>query len=277
MMLRILILITVTIGAMAQPNCNVYTGGCKAACELYLKSESFNQGTYRAHELYDSAIMICPDFAFAHHEKSVGYLKNGEILLWRKHIDVAVKLQPTIFLGNRAWCRFKFLHDYDGAMTDLHELRRLNNGFLGWSNDGDYDLRVVLALCYREIGLMDKALALFEEYFTKHRENSSSLALGSYDYLHYGVSQFKSGNFDAALDIFLQQVTLYKQLPDTYYYLAWIYHKRGDYPRAMNCISLWRDYFTAGYYRKDPYCEALDEVYPTDIERLASLISKANK
>jgi tetratricopeptide (TPR) repeat protein len=255
---------------IAQPNCTIYSGPCRTACELYLKTERFNQGTFRANELYDSAISLCPEFSFAHHEKSVGYLKNGEFLLWRQHMDEAVRLAPAMFLGNRGWCRFKFLRDYRGAITDILELRRINNGVIGWSNDGDYDLRIVLALCYREINDMNLAFREFEQYFDSKKKDPGGLALGSYDYLHYGVTLLRAGKVKDAQSAFQEQIKVYRQLPDTYYYLATIHRDNGDHIAAAENATLAQKFYQQGFNRKDPYCEALDEVYPTDLERLVT-------
>ena len=260
-----IILLTTSIISNAQPNCSIFEGECKVACELYIKSETFNQGTYRAHELFDSAIMYCPAFSYAHHEKSVGYLKNGEFLLWRKHMDEAVRLNPKNYLSNRGWCRFKFLHDYEGAISDLTESKKVNNGFLGWSGDGDYDLELMIALCHRELGHADTALRLMDRYFFRKETNKNDLGVGSYDYLHYGVTQLRVGKSDEAMSSFVKQINVYKQLPDTYYYIALIYDQRGNHEKYLENLNLAYDFIVKGYSRKDPYCEALDEVYLSDV------------
>jgi len=259
-------LLFTALSVHSQPNCNAYTGECRKACEVFNQSERLNQGSLRAHVLFDSAIQLCPTFAFAWHEKSVGYLKNGEFLQWRKYMDEAVKLSPNIFLSNRGWCRFKFLHDYEGALADLQENKRINKNNNAWSNDGDYDLTVVMALCYRELGETEKALALFKEYFyEKEVVKSTGLGTGAYDYLHYGVTLMKAGKKNEAAAAFKKQISVYEQFPDTYYYLALLLPKSdpGYQSNLLTALS----YMEAGYSRKDPYCEALDEVYPSDLKK----------
>lgn len=178
--IAILIILFSAIPSIGQPNCSVYEGDCKKACELFLNTPY--QGKWESQKLYDSAIALCPDFSFAHHERSVACLKNGEFIQWREYMDQAVELNPKMFLGNRGWCRFKFLHDYKGALEDLHALQKLNGGFLGWSGDGDYDLRIVMALCYRELGNIEHALKLFENYFDEKERQTTGLSPGSFDY-----------------------------------------------------------------------------------------------
>ncbi|HYF67785.1 MAG TPA: hypothetical protein VD884_06610 [Ohtaekwangia sp.] len=260
-----LIMLFSTIASVGQPNCFVYEGDCKKACELFLNTPY--QGKWESQKLYDSAIALCPDFSFAHHERSVAFLKNGEFTQWREYMDQAVELNPKTFLGNRGWCRFKFLHDYKGALEDLNALQKLNKGFLGWSGDGDYDLRVVMALCYRELGDIKHALTLFDEYFLEKENQANGLSAGSFDYLHYGVTRLKNGEREQALAALKQQVKIYKQLPDTYYYIAMIHKDQGNTDLATENLLLANKFMQEGYSRKDPYCEALDEVYPTDIRK----------
>jgi tetratricopeptide (TPR) repeat protein len=262
-----IVIVVATVTLNAQQNCNVFEGACREACERYVKSERLNQGSFRAHEVYDSAIALCPTFAFAHHEKSVGYLKNGEFLLWRKYMDEAVKHNPGSYLPNRGWCRFKFLHDYEGALADLSEARRINNGFLGWSGDGDYDLELMVALCHRELKRTDTALHLMKIYFQSKETGKNNLGVGIYDYLHYGVTLLSAGYTNEAIMAFQKQIGVYKQLPDTYYYLAVINKQQGDVEKYKENLNLAHDYFVKGYNRKDPYCEALDEVYLSVIKK----------
>jgi tetratricopeptide (TPR) repeat protein len=265
--LSVILFVIVAVNAKTQPNCNVYEGPCREACEIYTRSEKLNQGFYRAHELFDSAIAICPSFSFAHHEKSVGYLKNGEFLLWRKYMDEAVRLNPERYMANRGWCRFKFLRDYDGALHDLTESRRINNGFLGWSGDGDYDLALMVALCHRQLKQTDTALNLMKKYFHEKETDKESLGVGIYDYLHYGVTLLSAGRIAEAMTAFEKQAGVYKQLPDTYYYLAIVYKQQGDHEKYKENLNLAHTYFVKGYNRKDPYCEALDEIYLSDIKK----------
>jgi tetratricopeptide (TPR) repeat protein len=265
--LYLVLIFTISITAVAQPNCNVYSGECRRACELYNGIQEY-QGLHGAQRMYDSVIAICPTFAPAHHERSVAFLKNGEFLKWREFMDEAVRLDPSLYLGNRGWCRFKFLHDYRGAIEDIEALAKMNKGHIGWSNDGDYDLHIVLALCYREIGDTSRSLQLFEEYF-RNKESGGSLAMGSYDYVHYGVTLLRAGAKEKARTMFEKQTNVYKQLPDSYYYLALLAMEDGDREKAVELIRHGEEYYKAGYYRRDPYCEALDEVYPSDMRELA--------
>lgn len=268
-----LLLMFVATSLWAQPNCSLYEGKCKTACELYVNIQEY-QGRWRAQQLYDSAISLCESFSYAHHERSVGFLKNGEFIIWKKYMDEAVKHNPKIYLGNRAWCRFKFLHDYEGALADLNALKEINNGFLGYSGDGDYDLRLIIALSYRELGHSSKALTAFQEYFYEKEVLKTGLSVGSYDYLHDGVTKFKLGNYDEALAAFKKQKAVYAQLPDTYYYISKIYYDKGDLEKYIQNINLAHDYTLSGYSRKDPYCEALDQVYLTDIITLKNNIEQ---
>jgi tetratricopeptide (TPR) repeat protein len=181
-------------------------------------------------------------------------------------MDEAVRLDPMLYLDNRGWCRFKFLHDYEGALQDLLEAQRIQRGHLGWSGDGDYDLNLMVALCYREQGHLDSALVLMDSYFTAKEENKTGLGVGIYDYLHYGVTLMKAEKFEMAMAAFQKQIHEYRQLPDTYYYIALLHEREGDAEKYYENVNLAHQYYVKGYNRKDPYCEALDEVYLSDIQ-----------
>jgi predicted Zn-dependent protease len=125
----------------------------------------------------------------------------------------------------------------------------------------------MVALCYRELQKPDTALSLMDTYFNKKENDRESLGVGLYDYLHYGVTLLKAGKSKEATDAFEKQLGVYKQLPDTYYYLAMINKKQGELAKYKENLNLAHTYFLKGYNRKDPYCEALDEVYLSDITK----------
>jgi tetratricopeptide (TPR) repeat protein len=170
------------------------------------------------------------------------------------------------YLNVRAWCRFQFLRDYEGTLQDLDQLRKLN-GVLGFSTNGDYDMRIVEALCYRELGDSQTSLRLFHDYLTKKESGKESLGFGSYDYLHDGVTKLKAGKVREAMAAFDKQIAVYKQLPDTYYYYGIACRQLHEDKRALDYFKKANEFFNQGYSRLDPYTEPLDKVYPADIAR----------
>ena len=125
----------------------------------------------------------------------------------------------------------------------------------------------MVALCHRELGQPDIELQLMRTYFNRRENDKNSLGVGIYDYLHYGVTLIENNKPDEAIAAFDKQISVYRQLPDTYYYIALIHKQRGDLEKYKENLNLAHDYHVKGYNRKDPYCEALDEVYLSDIRK----------
>src|SRR5690606_21534705 len=105
------------------------------ARKLSIEAER-EQGARRSQLLFDEAIKLCPGFDFAYYEKSVPYLKRGDFITWRRLMDMAVELNPKRNLGDRGWCRYQFLRDYQGAIQDIEKLDSLVIYDIGFSVNG---------------------------------------------------------------------------------------------------------------------------------------------
>ncbi|MBC8081861.1 MAG: hypothetical protein H7Z21_01505 [Hymenobacter sp.] len=251
--------------AAAQPNCNFYPAGSaeRAACALYLQALEFPQGSIQSQVYFDRVLDLCPTFAEAYHEKSVPFLKRGDFQTWKRLMDEAVRLQPARFLGNRGWCRFKFLHDYDGALTDLTRLRTLTPGQPGQSTDGSYDLRIVEALCQRELGELRGALATFDACLA---DNERQDRVGLYDYLHRGVTKLRLLDYAGALRDFERQRGINDKVAETYYYAALAHRQRHEPEAADRQLRQARELWQQHYRLNDPYVSMPDEISLSEIE-----------
>jgi tetratricopeptide (TPR) repeat protein len=263
-------------GAFGQYNCTIYTDSSYAkACRLYNAADSFYQGSVQCQYYLDSAIAICPGFAPAWHEKSVPYLKRGDFITWRKLLDKAVDLDPLEFLPYRGWCRFKFLRDYEGALLDLKRYDTLTGFRHNYSNDGNYELHVVMALCERELGHTDAAFRYFAIGIDSVEAQNGFSATGLYDYLHLGVTKMKAGDFQGAIRAFQQENRKYDKFADTYYYLGLAHLLTGqrDLAKAnlLHARELMNDH-SGKYHVYDIYCEMPDTIYPSDIDILLRTI-----
>jgi len=256
----------------AQPNCTIFSEGsiCRKACLFIEKADNHPQGSRASQELLDSAISICPTLAYAWAAKSVPYLKRGDFITWRKLLDPAVELEPRFYLGYRAGCLFECLRDYSNALADIERLEKITGqSNVGNNANGDYDLRIVKALCERELGLIDSCISTFEKYFDDvERENN----VGLYDYYHFGVTLYKLGKLSLAKVIFEKQVKRYERFSETYYFLGLIFERGNLKKEAQRYFRIAHDLYTkSGYHRNDPYCIMLDQVFLAEIEeKLAS-------
>jgi tetratricopeptide (TPR) repeat protein len=261
----LLVLIPFSIPGYSQPNCNVYkfenNQKCYDACVIATEAEKY-QGLKKSQIQFDKAIELCPQFDYAYFEKSVPYLKRGDFITWKKLIDKAVELNPTGHLGYRGWCRYQFLRDYKGAIRDLEELDSMVGYDIGYSQNGDYHLNIAKALCYKALGMKQKAISIIEDQLS-----AKDYSAMPYDYLHLGVLKLEIGDVNGAIENLKKQIAYNDFLAESYFYLGLAYKKRGDkneYLRNMNKAKL---FYLKGYKRTDPYTHPMDKVYLADIER----------
>lgn len=251
----------------AQPNCNVYkwagNTACYKACELYVNSSDFAQGSRESQILLDSVLQICPDFDEGWRTKSIPYLKRGDFLTWRLLIDKAVALNPKEHLGYRGWCRYQFLRDYEGALEDLKQLDSLKaGGDTGYSVNGDYHLQVAKALCYKGLGEKEMAVQLIEKQLS-----SGSYSPGMYDYLHLAVLYLELDKPQRAIPALEKQEVACPRLSENAYYLALAYRRSGQPEQARPYLEKARELYLAGRHRTDPYDHPMDRIFLSDIDR----------
>ncbi len=253
------------IGTYSQPNCNVYklnnNQPCYEACITVTESES-GQGTKASQLQFDKAIELCPSFDYAYFEKAVPYLKRGDFVTWKKLIDKAVELNPTGHLGYRGWCKYQFVRDYRGAIKDLEKLDSLISYDIGYSINGDYQLNIAKALCYKAIGQKSKAVEIIENQLAQKGYTPMI-----YDYLHLGVLKMEMGDTDGAIEYLKKSIAFNDYLAEPYYYLGLIYKKQNLTKEYKEHMEKAKTYYLKGYKRFDPYTHPMDKVYLVDIER----------
>lgn len=260
----ILILPTIllSLDLFAPPNCEIYRGNddCYKACQLAIKAIYRPQGSYASQQYFDQSIESCDQIAYAFMEKGVPFLKRGLFIEWKKLIDQAVALDPLEYLGYRAWCRVQFLRDYQGAITDLELLKQSTDYDIGYCQTGRYHLDIVLALCYKEMGDLDKARTLMtatlsrEDYFVE-----------AYDYYHFGVLEYEAGNYEEAIQFFQKQIDNNDSFGELYYFKALAYKQLKKIEYYKQSLEKAEAYYKEGKYLTDSYTEPLDKIYLADI------------
>lgn len=258
-----LLLSTIFLAAMSQPNCNVYKEdeSCYQACLESRKAIQNPQGSKASQEHFDRAIRYCPTFDYAHFEKAVPYLKNGRFLEWKGMIDKAVELNPEAYLSYRASCVYQFFRDYRSVIIDLERLESLINYDIGHSQNGEYHMNMIKALCYRGLGQKQKAIETIETQLKKQDH-----LLGNYDYLHLGVLYLEEDNMTTAIRYLEMQVEHNSYIAEGYYFLGKAYLRQDDKEKAKANFELAKTKYLQGYHRIDPYVEPMDTVTLEEIE-----------
>lgn len=220
-MIRILIILLLFAGkAPAQPVCNAFlymndTLQYKACKLVENINERYYQFSKEFQILYDSALAICPYFSWGYREKGVAYLKSGDFITWKKLIDKAVQYDTLLNLGYRAWCRYEFFRDYEGAIKDI-ELLETKTPEIGWGINGDYHLTATKAICYSELGQQAKAISVLSTYLR------DAQPIGLYDYYQLGAIYYKNKDYTQAATAFQKQIE-HNNLAEAHYYLSLIY------------------------------------------------------
>lgn len=260
--LKVILILFPTI-IFCQPNCNAFKDSiCKKACEIAVNAEQY-QGHKFSQMDFDKAIEMCPNFDYAYREKSVPYLKRGDFITWKKIIDKAVDVNPSDNLGYRGWCKYQFLRDYQGALIDLEALEKINKDNIGYSQNGDYHLKIVIALCYKSLGKKEKAINLIKEQLSVKNYTPQN-----YDYLHLGILYYETGNIKEAIKSLKKEITLNDYLAETYFYLALAYKKEKKTSLSKENLLKAKDFYNKGFSMKDNYTNPLDKIYLKQIENL---------
>ncbi|UCA61834.1 hypothetical protein KB553_10020 [Chryseobacterium rhizoplanae] len=243
---------------------------CKKACELANLAEPY-QGYKQSQMAFDKAIELCPNFDYAYREKSVPYLKRGDFITWKKLIDKAVTLNPNNNLGYRGWCQYQFLRNYKAAINDIELLEKLvGNDNVGFSQNGDYSLQVVKALCYKGLGNNKKAIEILEKQI--HKKNYTRMF---YDYYHLGILYFQEEKLEKAKIIFQKQILKDDYFAEPYYYLSLIFFKQEKTKKAKEYIIKALDYYNNNKIIKDRYTTNIDKIYKQDIITLQTKINNS--
>jgi tetratricopeptide (TPR) repeat protein len=235
-----------------------------------MKAIRYKQGSYQSQQHFDKSIELRPTLAYSYIEKAVPYLTRGLFVEWKKMIDKAVELAPEEHLGYRGWCRLQFLRDYQGAIEDIEKLKSLVNYDIGYCQTGDYHLNIALALCYKELGNLEKARELILEQLSA--ENYSE---GLYDYYHFGVLEYEMENYEEAIICFDKQIEANDYLGETYFFKALANKKLTQFEFYSQNLKKAEDYYRNRKNRTDTYTEPIDKIYLSDIlEELNTVTNK---
>lgn len=271
--ITVLALMLTSSYAQAQPNCNYYLWtGDTAQYEACILVEENIEGHYQFskwfHVLMDSALQVCPRFAYAYREKAAPYVKSGNFIEWKKNMDLAVKYDQDIYLPIRASVRHKFFADHRGAIDDINLYIATHSGDLASAHNGTYHIKMVKALCYKGLGMPDTAIAIIEELFS-----SEGYDAYSFDHLHLGVLYLEINKPEQALKNFQLQAEQYN-LAENEYYTALALIKSDLYEEVMEHLAKARALLVPGTKMHDGYNEMADQIYVADIEKAEQLLQQ---
>ncbi|SFT53003.1 hypothetical protein SAMN04489724_1172 [Algoriphagus locisalis] len=254
-----------TLGKMyGQQNCNsyLYKGDSLKykACLVSERLAGLYQFSKEFQEVLDVALSIDSTYDYAYRAKSVGYLKSGDFLTWKKLIDKAVIYNPIENLGYRGWCRYQFFGDYKGAIEDIELLDSLISYDIGTSANGDYHLNIARALSYKALGERSKAIEIIETQLA-----DTTHFVGKYDYLHLGVLYLANEECEKALDLFSKQEKE-NDFAENQYYIAVAHRELKNRSEYIAHLEKAIELYKQGRIMLDGYTHIADKIYLSEIE-----------
>jgi len=256
-------------------NCNVFLYQKDTlhyeACLIAEDAYQYYQYSREYQEILDKAIEKCPHFSYAYRNKSTAYLKSGDFITWKYLIDKAVEYDFRENIGYRGWCKFQFFRDYKGAIDDVESLEAVSKGNIGYSAGGHYHLKVAKALCYKQLGDVNKAITIMEEYMA-----DTTLQVSVFDHLHLGVLYLETGIYDKAITQLNLQSTQ-NDLAENQYYLALCHQKMGNDSLFNEHITKAKEMYLRNQKMVFHYTEPIDRVYLEEINQALIGNEKADK
>lgn len=218
-----------------QGNCLIYPedSGERLACELSYRGVTYRQGSAPSQVLFDKAIELGPNYAYAYYEKSVPYFKRGMLVEGVKLINKAIELEPENYLTYRAYWYFSH-HSFEACIADLERFYFELNVPLMSTPGGDFEMRMLLALSYAQTGELQKAIDLVEFGVANYEE--MGYFISPYDYHVLGMLYYYNDQMEEALDAFDQQLSRNDRLADTYYYIGLSHLSLGDTANASTYL-----------------------------------------
>lgn len=189
---------------------------CRDVGPLMQRLMKHEAGSASWKRVSDSVLTVCPGAARLWADRGQGYMFRGQFIEGMKFLSQAAKLDPYYFLGNRAWSRLHYLHDYKGAILDLDTLERnVGSSYFYVTNMHMY---IIKGLSYEMQGDYEKALEHYNVAIDQQIKEKGENWVGAYDYLHRGILKYKMNDYDGAIEDLTREVKEYESLLDTYYY-----------------------------------------------------------
>jgi tetratricopeptide (TPR) repeat protein len=215
--------------------------------------------------MIDSMINICPSNPKLWGHKATAYMIRGEFVEGINYLDKAADLDPLFYLGNRAWYKMRYLHDYEGAINDFSVLEK--NAGSTYFYVTNVHMYILKGLSYKELGENAKALEAYNIAINDQVTRSGPNWVGSYDYLLRGTLKFRMGDMDGAIEDFTLQEKQYESLADTYYFRGLAYAAVGRKDEARADLEHSRELMLGnGERRWESMFVLPDEVYLSDVE-----------
>jgi len=205
----------------AQGNCLIYPedSGERIACELSYRAIEYKQGSRASQILFDAAIRIGPNYAYAYYQKSVPFFKRGRLNEGIKLLNKAVELEPNSYYQTyRAYWYFSH-HSYAECIKDLEAYYAAHPTYTESTPGGEMDMGIILGIAYAKQTELDKGIKSILKRINTYSDKSY---IGLYDYYVLGALYYQNQQLAKAENALKKQLELNSDYADTYYYLGLI-------------------------------------------------------
>ena len=228
--------------SFSQGNCLFYPedSGERLACELSYRAISYKQGSRTSQVLFDAAIKLGPEYAYAYYEKSVPFFKRGLFNEGIQLLNKAVALEPENYLCYRAYWFFS-QRSYEQCANDLELYYNTLGMPTGSTPGGDKEMRMLLGMSYARLHKLSEAIELVSSAINNYEE--MNYFIGPYDYHVMGLLYFENNEFNKAKKAFYSQIEMNPNFADSYYYMALIAKSETNFQLASDFLRTSLDKF----------------------------------
>ena len=172
----------------------------------------------------DSLITKCPNIAEAYQQKAIPLIKGGKYEEAFALEQQAAALDPPKWLAYVGFLKCIFTKDYDGALADFQQARRLKpNG-----REMDHTYPFFEGLCNLEMGQYKRAEKSFNQDMALQRGASGTGEIHFNTLFYVGTLYLEMKKYELATSYLTKCLLAYPQHPDANYYLALTYRAQGN-------------------------------------------------
>ena len=193
--------------------------------------------------MFDTAIALNPNYAWAYFEKSVSYLKRGLLQEGILLLNKAVELDPLSHLNYRAYWYFQH-QSFEQCKDDIERFYEMEGNYLQYTPGGGLDMRILLGLTYYELGETEKGIRAVEKALSLYKSEDY---VGPYDYEILGALYYSNGEYLKAKETLLKSIAGNQGLANTNYFLALTYKAIGETNEAISQLETAKAKFDGKY------------------------------
>jgi len=228
--------------------------------------DSYYQGSPEEHFLIQEAGSLAPTFSDVYREMGASRVKRGINTEAIKKYGKAVELNPEVWQGYRGYLYLYFYRDYDNAIKDFNELDALTPNFVDYPQSENIDfMRGVAYMMKKEY---QSAQEYFEKFFVHESKSGDLNYIESRAFMYYGITYYKTGNFEKALEKFDLGIKHNKNADLFYWKAKTLKTSNGSSSEISALLEMSKELLIQGYNTRRPYVEEFYQTYIEDIEDL---------